>query len=673
MAHMTLVPPDFIRQFANAMNDAGLSTDRLPVADDTIHRFYVEGDTKGKKNGWYVLYGGEYPAGAFGSWKTGEKHQWSQKDIRQLTEEERYEQERILSFVRHKREIEQQNVWREVALACQEQWQRAIAANPHHPYLLAKRVKPHGIRQQGETLLIPIHDEGDRLASLQFIWQNELGQFEKRFKSKARKAGGLHRIGELTDTVYVAEGYSTGATIHEETGCCVIVAFDRGNLEAMARRLRFKGLTENRQIIFAADNDQGTNNNPGLDAAVAAAKMIDALVVCPEFPHGVEGTDFNDLKARCPDLFDAQVTTPVTHVEPHFQLVAVGEMVAEPRPIHWLIRGFLETDSLSLLFGQPACGKSFVAIDMACCIATGTPWHGAEIKRPGTTIYLAGEGLAGMSRRFKAWEVANDVSLKDAPVYVSKCSANLYDINSAKQVCKSVEYIIEHKGCEPPKLIVIDTLARNFGPADENSTQDMNQFIKHLDQLRTQWHCCVLIVHHTGVGTQERARGNSALKAALDAEYSVTKNEDVLKITSKKMKDADEPEPKEFNLTVVELPWEDDDGEVQTSCVLEAAEAPVVGNIIQQAKNIGGKRRECLNELHKLYKEHRENLENGGRGDGIARVNYSDWRDACVGSIVKDRSNFAKIKNALQDELNLIHIEGVFVYLAEDESKNEEE
>ena len=189
-----------------------------------------------------------------------------------------------------------------------------------------------------------------------------------------------------------------------------------------------------------------------------------------------------------------------------------------------------------------------------------------------------------MSRRFKAWEVASDVSLKDAPVYVSKCSANLYDINSAKQVCKSVEYIIEHKGSEPPKLIVIDTLARNFGPADENSTQDMNQFIKHLDQLRTQWHCCVLIVHHTGVGTQERARGNSALKAALDAEYSVTKNDDVLKITSKKMKDADEPEPKEFNLKVIELPWEDEDGEVQTSCVLEAAEAPVAGNIIQQAK-----------------------------------------------------------------------------------------
>ena len=68
MAHMTLVPPDFIRQFANAMNDAGLATDKLPVADDTIHRFHVEGDTKGKKNGWYVLYGGKYPAGAFGSW-----------------------------------------------------------------------------------------------------------------------------------------------------------------------------------------------------------------------------------------------------------------------------------------------------------------------------------------------------------------------------------------------------------------------------------------------------------------------------------------------------------------------------------------------------------------------------------------------------------------------------
>ena len=659
------VSPDFAQQFANAMQDAGIACGDDLLPDGKIHRFHVEGDKAGKKNGWYVLYGGRYPAGSFGSWKTGDKHVWSFHNSRELTPEERDEQERVLAILKAEREREQQWVWAEAAKVCQEQWEQARSADPDHPYLLAKNVKPHGIRQREQTLLIPIHDEYDNICSLQYIWQDEDGRFQKRYKTGGKKAGGLHLIGELTDTLYEAEGYSTAATIHEETGCGAVVAFDKGNLEAVARRLQQTG----KSVLMAADNDSATQGNPGLTCAMKAAETIGATVVFPQFPPGTTGTDFNDLKAVAPNLLLDQLKCPTGFMPSSFSFLPVGEMISQPKPISWLIKGFLETDSLALMFGEPACGKSFVAIDMACCVATGKPWHGQEIKRQGAVFYLAGEGINGLSRRFKAWEMQNQTSLANAPIYVSKASASLYDASSAVQVCQAVEQIIEQNGGLVPSVVVVDTLARNFGGADENSTQDMNQFVRHLDEhFRAKWGCCVLVVHHTGVGNQDRARGNSALKAALDAEYAVKKTDDTLKITSKKMKDADEPDPKEFNLKVVELPWRDEDGEVQTSCVLEHTEAPVVQNLIKQGKRLGKNQKGCLNILHEMYDEYRQRVADGGRDESEARVETTVWRDACIGDgkPLTHRKNFDRTKDGLTSS-NLIRIEGPFVYLMEDE------
>ena len=58
--------------FRRAMVDAGLICDALPIADGPIHRFHVEGDRRGSRNGWYILFPDDPPAGAFGSWENGD-------------------------------------------------------------------------------------------------------------------------------------------------------------------------------------------------------------------------------------------------------------------------------------------------------------------------------------------------------------------------------------------------------------------------------------------------------------------------------------------------------------------------------------------------------------------------------------------------------------------------
>jgi|SRR5690554_2875435 len=258
-----------------------------------------------------------------------------------------------------------------------------------------------------------------------------------------------------------------------------------------------------------------------------------------------------------------------------FGFTPVGELVANLRPVSWLVRGYLESDSLALVYGEPGHGKSFLAIDMAASIAAGVAWHGAEAK-PGAVFYIAGEGHNGLARRFKAWETTRGASLAVAPLYVSHRAAPLDDKASAAEVLRVVEDLAAEAGVAPA-LIVVDTLARCFG-GDENSAADVGAFVANLDALRDRWRATVLVVHHSGKDSTRGARGSTALRGAVDAEYRVTKDPaGVVTLEAGKMKDADTPERRAFRLAPVELPLLNDDGEPFTSCVLEPTEARVGG------------------------------------------------------------------------------------------------
>lgn len=286
-AHRTnsrLFPQDIAVAFKAALDAAGLSTKDKIVADGKLHRFHVNGDRPGSKNGWYVLYGDGLPAGSFGSWKTGFKGTWCAKAENTLTTAEREEFRRRMDAARKAREAEEQA--RRVA-ACEKAlviWKASPPAPDDHPYLVKKGVRNHGLRLHKGTLVIPLRDSAGNLHSLQFID----GEGNKRFLSGGRKKGCYFAIGSPLESLCIAEGYATAASIHESTGLPVAVAFDAGNLESVARALRAK--FPEIEITLCADNDTETPGNPGLTKAREAAAACGALLAVPPC-HG----DFNDL------------------------------------------------------------------------------------------------------------------------------------------------------------------------------------------------------------------------------------------------------------------------------------------------------------------------------------------------------------------------------------------
>lgn len=248
-----------------------------------------------------------------------------------------------------------------------------------------------------------------------------------------------------------------------------------------------------------------------------------------------------------------------------FELVRVNDLPLNPP--RWLIRDVLEEDTMAMVFGDPGTGKSFLAVSMACCIATGTSWHGHEVKK-GMVVYIAGEGHGGIGRRLKAWSIYHDVDLTDAPLHVSKGPAALTDPGSLAAVSEAIRNA-HGQEVEIPRLVVIDTLARNFGAKDENSTQDMQDFINAVDELRLKHGCTVLLVHHTGHSDKGRARGAMALKGAADTEYKLSKVEgEIIRLEATKMKEGPCPPPLDMKLITVNLPLVDEYGVTATSAVL---------------------------------------------------------------------------------------------------------
>lgn len=221
-------------------------------------------------------------------------------------------------------------------------------------------------------------------------------------------------------------------------------------------------------------------------------------------------------------------------------------LAGDDEPLRYHIEGLIPEDGLIPVHGPPKQGKTFTAIDMGASVATATTFHGLKVSQ-GTVFYICGEGFRAIKQRFKAWSEARGVSLEGAPLFRSRCAVQMLNEDSATMLSDAVARLAAAYG--PPRLIIVDTLARNFGPGDENSTVDMSRFVGAIDRLKSQWPgCSVIVVHHSGLADTKRARGSSALLGAADAEFRVETNATGPALYCTAMKDAAPARAMQFEL-----------------------------------------------------------------------------------------------------------------------------
>ena len=306
-------------EFAAACADRGLLIEGAPAMDGRWHRVQVEGDAKGQTGGSYRAWRDGRPAGQITNFRAGGTTKWIATG-QALSAPDRAALQAEAAATRQDHAAARAKAHEGAARKAFGVWTNAAWA-VETPYLRDKQVAAHGVKTDGDGgLIVPIHNIDGQLQSLQFI----AADGAKRMLAGGRKTGGMHVIdprGLLADKgsaapLLVAEGYATAATLHETTGHPAVVAFDAGNLRAVAVALREKHPA--RDIVIAADDDRAKGNKSTLDQAEAAAKAAGAKVALPGFTdaertHG--RTDFNDLARAEPHRIQRALAA-ARHIKP---------------------------------------------------------------------------------------------------------------------------------------------------------------------------------------------------------------------------------------------------------------------------------------------------------------------------------------------------------------------
>lgn len=277
---------DAIADFVAFMEGAGVIPAE-PIAQrlgsGALIRFRCEGDGKGRKNGWAILYLDERPAGAFGNYKlnTGTLKWKSGEDRPALSAEERAALQREWREASARREAERRDAERQAALDAADLWARAGRANTDHPYIVRKLLDASSLRQIGKQLLVPMFDAAGLLWNLQRISPNG----EKRFLRGGRVDDLFCIVGSMAGakTVGIAEGYATAAAVARAGGIPCIASFSTKNMLRVARLWHER--RPDFEFLICGDDDRATEartgKNPGREAALAAAAEIGAKVVFP--------------------------------------------------------------------------------------------------------------------------------------------------------------------------------------------------------------------------------------------------------------------------------------------------------------------------------------------------------------------------------------------------------
>lgn len=298
-------------------------------------------------------------------------------------------------------------------------------------------------------------------------------------------------------------------------------------------------------------------------------------------------------------------------------------------PRHYLLRGLIAPGELSLWWGPPKCGKSFLLLRLAYGLALGAGMWGRKAK-PCRVLYVAAEGEGGFAARLLVLrEDMGDAG--EAFRYIAQRA-------TVGPPAEDLEDVIAAARDMGAAVIVLDTLARTFGEGDENAAKDMGGFVASVDRLRTETGAHIAVIHH---GTKEggSARGSGALVGAADLIVKVAKGAEgePNKATVEAAKDDADGATLPFRLRLVDLP-PGEDGEPRQTCVAEEAEGAD-----RNHKSLSKQQRDALRTLADLIVIEGQPLPAGAlMPNNTSGVREDRWRAECDArrlSMAEDQKN----------------------------------
>ncbi len=176
---------------------------------------------------------------------------------------------------------------------------------------------------------------------------------------------------------------------------------------------------------------------------------------------------------------------------------------------HWLIEGLWARSAIGLIGGAPKCCKTWLGLDMAVSVATGTKALGHfETKAPGKAlVFLAEDALPQVRSRIEALcrHRNKDIWLLD--LYVITAPVLRLDLAADQQrLAQAVDQL-------RPRLLLLDPLVR-LHRLDENSAAEISGLLGYIRDLQRRFDVAIVLVHHAS--KKQRAQPGQALRGSSD-------------------------------------------------------------------------------------------------------------------------------------------------------------
>jgi len=200
---------------------------------------------------------------------------------------------------------------------------------------------------------------------------------------------------------------------------------------------------------------------------------------------------------------------------------------AEFREPEWIIPDFIAERSLVQFTGKEKSFKSFLALDVALGLASGTETFGYA-PQPRPVVYVAGENAhSTMLKHIPAWRLSRLLE-KEIPFYIVKAIPRAQVGEETAELLEQIKL----KSIQPA-LVILDTATRALRGLDENSAKDMGLFSAMCEHIQNELNCTVLTIRHMGKDNSRGGRGSNVIDGDFDTIIDIERHEKTLLVQAK--------------------------------------------------------------------------------------------------------------------------------------------
>ncbi|MHB1951867.1 MAG: AAA family ATPase [Acidiferrobacteraceae bacterium] len=198
--------------------------------------------------------------------------------------------------------------------------------------------------------------------------------------------------------------------------------------------------------------------------------------------------------------------------ENQLPVMRIGQVAARAADAEWMIESLWTAEAVGIIGGQPKLWKSWLCLDMAISVSSGTACLGRfQVKRRGPTlVFMAEDEQHEVRRRVDCICESRSLDVNALDLHLIT-SPRLYldDDDDRDMLRRMIEQI-------QPKLLLLDPLVR-LHRGNENDSRDIAALLGFLRELQRQYGCAVVLAHHASKRGHGRPgqglRGSSDLHA----------------------------------------------------------------------------------------------------------------------------------------------------------------